>query len=460
MTEQIKAYVDLAVEVGQNLGADYIVIRGINRNINQIRFSQNKIDINKEWQIHSLELLTVVEGNKIAVSEFSPTSEEHVRERIKAQIKFTKKMTSSSDFQGLEKEISDYSPVSDLYDPNIINYRDKAPEVINASIEAALSAGAKRVAGSLFFRDNDFYLKSSAGPQGEYSTSSYNLTVRAFQEELDASGQGLSCGTIPSSAEKEILEAGERAGYYSKLHLGAKQAKAGVFDIIMAPAVAANLLSTIPKMANPLYVMMGWSALADKTGEQLGPEFLSVSDNGLKSGGLGSAPFDFEGTPRRVTPIIENGVLVNFIHNTSTAEQHNTSSTGNSDLYIFYIGSKFLTTTTSNCFFNNGDSSFEELLEGTGNPTVFVLCNWYTRYTSRISTEYSTIPRDAAFLVENGELSQPIKNFRISDNLLRQFKNIDALGKDRTQVKWWEVEFPTWIPTIRVKDCRISTATQ
>ncbi|MHA2253984.1 MAG: TldD/PmbA family protein [Candidatus Kariarchaeaceae archaeon] len=460
MNEQLESYVDKAVEVGNNLGADYIIVRGINRITNQIRFSQNKIDINKEWQIHLLELFTVVNNNQVAVGEFSPTSEENVKERVEAQIKFAHKMTPSPSFQGIETEKSSYDQLPGIYDQKVIGYREKAPETINACIESALTAGATRVAGSFFFGDNHFYLKNSAGPKGSYSTSYYNLTVRAFQDDMDASGQGLACGTIPSSSESKILEAGQRAGNYSKLHLGAKQAKAGKFDIIMAPAVAANLLGTIPDMANPRSVMMGRSALGDKMGEQLSPEFVSIFDNGLKSDGLGSAPFDFEGTPRKKTKLFDKGVLVNFIHNTSTSSMFQGKSTGNSDLFDLGIGSKFLAPTASNFVFNNGDFSFEELLEGSSNPTVFVLCNWYTRYTSRISTEYSTIPRDAAFLVENGELGQPIKNFRISDNLLRQFSSIDAMGNDQTQVQWWEVEVPTWIPTIRVKDCRITTATQ
>lgn len=460
MFEQIKSYVDAAVDFGLKLEADYVIARGIDRTTNQIRFSQNKIDINKEWQIHLIELFTVVDGSKIAVGEFSPTSEENVRKRVESQVKFAKKMAPSPLFQSIEKQTSNYSQIDGLYDPKIVDYREKAPEVINASIQEAQSAGAKRVAGSFFFRDNYCYLNSSSDPKGEYSTSFYNLTVRAFQEELDASGQGLACGTIPSSAEKKILNASKKAGHYSKLHLGAKQAKPGIYDIIMAPAVAANILGNIPEMANPLLIMMGMSALGDKMGEQMGPEFLSITDNGLLTDGLGSSPFDFEGTPRKNTPIIDKGVLMNYIHNTSTSALVQSETTGNSELYDFGIGTKFLTPTATNFIFNNGDNSFEELLEGSGKPTIFVLCNWYTRFTSRISTEYSTIPRDAAFLVENGELGQPIKNFRISDNLLRQFANIDAMGNDRTQIQWWEVEFPTWIPTIRVKDCRITTATQ
>jgi PmbA protein len=374
-------------------------------------------------------------------------------------VKFTRKMDATPFFQGVEEGISSYPKQEWFADAKIQDYRDKAPNDVNACIDSAISAGAVRVAGSYLFGERNLYLKSSAGPNGRYTGTYYNLTVRAFQEELDASGQGLACGRIPFSAEKAILAAGERAGRFSKLHKGAKQAKRGKYDVIMTPAVAADLIGAIPGMATPLAIMIGRSALGDKMGEKLGPDFVTVEDNGLQPDGLWSSPFDIEGTPRQSTPIIKDGVLINFLHNTSTAKMAGGTSTGNGELIDFGIGMKFLGPSPSNLVFNNGDQSFEELLEST-NPTIFVTCNWYTRFTSMISTEYSTIPRDAAFIVENGELGQPIKNFRISDNLLRQFANIDGLGNDRVQVYWWEIMYPTWIGSVRVKDCRITTATQ
>ncbi len=464
MTEQMKAYTDLAIDFGQD-HVDLIIGRGIERINNQIRFSQNKIDINKQWQTSILELYVVVENNQQAVVDFSPTSNKNIRKQIKSLVKFAQKMSPSPLFQGVEEKTTAYSQLPGTFDAKIEDFREKAPRFVNTSIDAAIAAGAKRTAGSFLFGQEDIYLHSSAGPHGNYSRTFYNLTIRGFQAELDASGQGLACGQNPSSAEKELTAAGERAGHLSKLHQGAHQAKPGIYDVIMAPAVAANLLGKIPSMANPVPVMMGMSALGDKMGDKLAPEFISVSDNGCQSGGLASSPFDFEGTARQETPIIQNGILVNIIHNTSTAKISQGKSTGNGELIDIgstwgsKIGSRLLIPFSTNIVFNNGDRSFDELLEGS-NPTVFVTCNWYTRFTSRISTEYSTIPRDAAFLIENGELGKPVKNFRISDNLLRQFTNIEAIGDDRIQVKWWEVPIPTWIPSIRVKNCRITTATQ
>lgn len=459
MSEQIEGYVDLSVEIGQKLSVDLIIARGISNIENQIRFSQNKIDINKQWHSKMIELVIVVDENRLSISEFSPTSNKNVKERVEATVKFTQKMAATPFFQGVEENISRYPKQEWLADTKIQDYREKAPNDVNACIDTAISAGAVRVAGSYLFGEKNICLKSSAGPSGSYTGTYFNFTVRAFQDELDASGQGLACGRIPFNAEKEILAAGERAGHFSKLHQGAKQAKRGIYDIIMTPAVAADLLGSIPGMANPLAIMMGRSALGDKMGENLGPEFVSVEDNGLQQDGLRSSPFDIEGTPRQTTPIFKDGVLINFLHNTTTAKMAGGTSTGNGELIKFGTGTKFLGPSPTNLVFNNGDHSFEEILEGS-DPTVFVTCNWYTRFTSVISTEYSTIPRDAAFIVENGELGQPLKNFRISDNLLRQFANIDAMGNDRVQVKWWEIMHPTWIGSVRVKNCRITTATQ
>ena len=459
MSETIQSYVDYAIELGTKQEVDLILGIGTNAVRNQIRFSSNKVDISKQWNENNLELIVVVGGNQLAIGEFSPRNEEHVKERVNAQIKFANTMSPSPFYQGVESTVSKFTPLVGHYDDKIDDYGENAVSVINSCINEAISEGAKRVAGSYFFGKKNVYLNSSAGPKGSHSSTSYNLTVRAFQEELDASGQGLATGCIPHSAEKKLLAAAATAGKFSRMHKNAQPAKAGKYDIIMSPAVAANLVGSIPNDANPLAVLMGRSALGDKMGEKLAPEFINVADNGLQPDGLGTSPFDDEGTPRQITPIFKDGVLVNFIHSTSSAKMFQGESTGNGSIVSFWTGSKLMAPAPTNYVFENGDHSFEELID-TNRKTIYVTCNWYTRYTSKISTEYSTIPRDAAFLVENGELSTPIKNFRISDNMLRQFANIDALGNDRVQVKWWEVPVPTWISTLRVKNCRLTTATQ
>ncbi|MHA1169786.1 MAG: TldD/PmbA family protein, partial [Candidatus Hodarchaeales archaeon] len=381
---------------------------------------------------------------------------------IEKAISFAKKIDPSILFSGVEDRKSIFPKVNRVYDDKIDHFIEESPEHVNNAINAALDAGGKRIAGSLLFGLKRESFISSKGIEGSFKSTFYELTVRAFQNDLDSSGQGISCSCMLDNVTKEFDAAGTRAGELSKAHRNCRQGKAGVYDLILSPAVAGNLFGGLLSRANPIPVLTGMSPFSDMVGEQIAPEFLNADDNGLIDNGLETAPHDFEGTPHQKTPIIKDGVLQGFVHNTSTAKLYDTVSTGNSRFANMGISPKILAPSSTNRVFNNGDHSFDELLEGDSRskPTLYITCNWYTRFTSYTSTEFSTIPRDAMFLIENGEIGKPLKNVRISDNQLRMLKNITAMGNDRVQAKWWVIMFPTWIPTIRISDCRITTATQ
>ena len=91
MTDTLQEYVDYSVEIGQKQNVDLILAFGTQATNNQIRFSQNKIDITKQWKVNRIDLIVVVEGNQLSVSNFSPLDKKHVEERVNAQIKFTYK---------------------------------------------------------------------------------------------------------------------------------------------------------------------------------------------------------------------------------------------------------------------------------------------------------------------------------------------------------------------------------
>ncbi|MHA2425886.1 MAG: TldD/PmbA family protein [Candidatus Thorarchaeota archaeon] len=455
--DDLKRYVDAAIDFSQNK-VEGIIARCNLLSGSQIRFSQNEIDIGKRWDEVNLELFLIIDGAQTGYSERSVTSEEEVKQAVTDTIEFSKKLPESMFFAGVEGDTHIYRDLKGAYDSKIDDFTEMAPGFVNAAIDAAVSEGAKRVAGALKFSKEMSFFRSGYGPQGSYKTTQYDLNVRAFQDELDYSGQGLECGTQPTQDEKAMVAAGAKAGKLSKQAIGAVQGEPGTYDLVLSPTVGANVLGSIPDAANPFAILIGLSPLGDKMGEQIGPDFLSVTDNPWIPNGLACSAYDFEGTPTQQTEIIKDGVLRSFVHNTTTGRMYETSSTGSSQMLGLGEGLKMLLPNTSNLVFENGNHRFEELIENS-NPTIYVTSNWYTRYQNYQTGEFSTIPRDAMFLIENGEMT-PIKNLRISDNTMRMFANINALGNDRRQVYWWEVETPTFIPTIRVSDCRMTAATQ
>ncbi|MHA1906493.1 MAG: metallopeptidase TldD-related protein [Candidatus Thorarchaeota archaeon] len=455
--DELKTYVERAIEYSQDK-VEGVIARGTKSSGSQIRFSQNSIDIGKRWDGVQLELFMIIEGTQTGYSKRSVTNEDEVIQAVMDTIEFSKKLPESMFFAGVEGDTHSYRDLKGAYDTKIDDFTEIAPGFVNSAIDAAVSEGAKRVAGALKFSKRSSFFKSSYGPQGNSKMTQYDLNVRAFQDELDYSGQGLECGTKPTQDEKAMIAAGAQAGKLSKQAIGSVQGEPGTYDLVLSPTVGANILGSIPDAANPFAILIGLSPLGDKMGEQIAPEFLSVTDNPWIPNGLACAAYDYEGTPTQQTEIIKDGVLRSFVHNTTTATMYEASSTGSSQMLGLGEGLKMLLPNTSNLVFENGSHSFDELIESS-KPIIYVTSNWYTRYQNYQSGEFSTIPRDAMFLIENGEM-KPIKNLRISDNTMRMFANINALGNDRRQVYWWEVETPTFIPTIRVSDCRMTAATQ
>ena len=453
----VKAVVDEAITYGKKK-TDAIIARATLQKNSQIRFSQNTIDISKRWNTLQLELFVLVKGKKTGSVVRSVESLNEVEQIVDDVVSFTEILPDSMFFAGIEDKVSQYPKLTDRYDEKIESFTEKAPEIINSAIDQAVVEGAKRAAGALMIAENHFFFRSSNGPEELGKETAFDLNIRAFQEELDHSGQGLICGAIPSKMEKEMLEAGAKAGRLSKQAIGAVQGTPGKYDLVLTPAVGANVIAQVSESANPFYIMMGLSPLQDKMGEQIAPETVTTYEDPLFPGGLASTPFDWEGTPSRTVKIVEKGVLKALVHNTTTARMFETESTGSSRMVNLGSGIKMLLPAPSNIVFENGDHSIDELLD-VSRPTIYVTCNWYTRFQNYQTGEFSTIPRDAMFFVEKGEM-KPIKNMRISDNLMRMFANIDALGNDRTQVYWWEVQTPTFIPTMRIRDCRMTAATQ
>ena len=85
--------------------------------------------------------------------------------------------------------------------------------------------------------------------------------------------------------------------------------------------------------------------------------------------------------------------------------------------------------------------------------------NWYTRFQNPAAGSYSTVPRDACFVIKKGEISHPIHGIRISDDIPRQLSNIVSLSKARRWIEWWEVETPVLSPFVAIKDVPVTRST-
>lgn len=453
-----KGYPQKAVAIAEKEGATEaiaLLTEGVDY---QIRFSNSNIDISKQWD-HSLLEVFVAVGRKVTEVDIQHPTAAKIRNFISRAVKFVAGMPENELYHGIETKKHTHPNIKGIFDKQIEGFYQRAPELVNAAIQSSLQSGAKRSSGVLYFGTENKKLLNSHGIQGSYISSHYRFTIRSFVD-YESSGQHVVVGRDLTDVEEKFIKAGTESGKIAKMAVNGKQGKAGKYDLIMTPTVAANVLGQITDRANPIMILLGMSPLKEKMGKEIGPDNLNVVDNSTVGEGLGSRPFDVEGTPSNQTPIIKDGVLVGLIHNTSTGKIMRTESTGNSSFVNFGVGSKLLAPAPTNMIYQPGDHSPEEIIEESKKPSIYVTSNWYTRYTNMLEGEFSTIPRDGMFLIKDGEIQKPIRKLRLADNLLDMTKRIEAIGKDVQQIHWWEVNTPTFVPTIKVSNCNFTAATK
>lgn len=405
-----------------------------------VRFSNNSVTVIKSLNNVELELYVAKDEKRILGTSTNPSSN-GIREFVKQLLDACQHLPKSPDYTPLPKGTNyDFSrgrgnlPVS-----------NRILEACQEAINSAVSEGSKRVSGALTSKDVTVFIHTSTGTLGNDVSGSTVLNVRAFTKG-DASGHGLSCA--PSLREIDAEEVGRRAGEYAKQAVNAKPCQQGVYDVIMSPTVAADILQHVASAASAFEIDAGISFLTGKKGKKVCMQSCTASDDPTVEGGLIRRRFDDEGVSTRRRMLIRNGRLETYLHNTTTARKFGEESTGNAGI---------ITPHPWNLVVEPGDMSLDELVREV-KQGIMVTNNWYTRFQNPRTGEYSTLPRDAVFLIENGRITRPVSELRISDSIPRQLENIVALSKERRWVKWWEVWLPTLTPWILMRNVPVTKA--
>ena len=434
---------------------DDLIVFEYKSNDHQVKFSESQIDVDTFWHNHACDVFVAKDG-KTTATRITAGNDEQTKANIASLFKILGKIGPNQLYKGIADGSYNYQTIAKTNDTKFEKFSEQASEIVRQAIDQCEKAGAKRSAGILFFGKSSVSFRSSAGPKGSNKNTYWEFNIRGLQEDTDSTGFGQNSGAIPSEAEKAIAQAGKDAGQFSKLMIGAKMGKPGQYDVIFGPGTGGQVLAALPRMANPFTILFGQSGLGDRMGEQLCPEFVNINDEGPRPDSMVATPFDFEGVATQSTPLIKNGVLINLIHNTSSAKLMQGKGTANS----FMQG--ILSPSNHTLVFSPGTMSFDDLCAmDSDRPTLYTTNSWYLRYTNSIEGIFSVIPRDGLFLVNKKGDMEPVKKLRISDNLYRIMKNIEGVGSDLHAAKWWdEVNPPVVIPHVRVSDCRASAATK
>lgn len=448
--------VEYAVKRAHRAGAEEAVALAQVQHAEQTRLANNQVSISVSWDSSHMGLFVARKGRTTTTNVDMPT-----RSRIDAALaramKLLKLLPVNEDYRGIAA--SGFVTPKETFDPAIAGGHASTNAIMVDARDAALKAGATRTAGTAFTSFTRTSLSTSAGALLAAATTGATVSIRAFTDK-DASGHWVHASSTLKGLDAK--GSGRHAGSLAKRGRNPVIGKAGKYDVVFDPLAIAALTSNMGNMASATSVESGFSYLGKKIGKSVASKHVTVVDDATMKGGLNSIPFDAEGLPTRRTPIVEKGVLKTYLHNTSTATRYKTASTASASFDHFRDSGGpggVITPSPWNLEMLPGSKSADKLFSSV-DKGLYVTNIWYTRYQNYVTGDFSTIPRDSIMLIENGEVTTPVRDLRISENMRTLYQRIAALSSERRQIHSWECETPTLHPYALIERVNVSQSAQ
>lgn len=209
--------------------------------------------------------------------------------------------------------------------------------------------------------------------------------------------------------------------------LGSKDLTSGRYPVVFTPRAVAELLSAFDSVFSAKAAQEGKSLLAGREGQAVASPLVSLVDDPLREGGMATRPFDDEGVASRRLSLISGGRFETFLHNTQTARQAGTTTTGHASRGG-YKG--VVDVSPSNLFVEAGQADHATLVAGPGPVVVIDDLQGLHAGTNPISGDFSLASQ--GFLYQDGELQHPVHNFTVAGNFMDLLSNVEAVGQDLT----------------------------
>ncbi|MDD4802192.1 MAG: TldD/PmbA family protein [Syntrophomonas sp.] len=171
-------------------------------------------------------------------------------------------------------------------------------------------------------------------------------------------------------------------------------------------------------------VQKGLSIYANKLGEEVAMQGVTVIDDATLPGQYGSFRWDDEASPAQRTVLIENGILCGYLYDRLTAGKDGVQSTGNGRRESYQDKP---IPRMSNTFITSGYDEPHEIIKSTAKGLLVKKMGG-----GQVNTTNGDFVFDVqeGYVIENGEIKYPVKGATLTGNGPRALIDIDRVGKD------------------------------
>ncbi|MBS7657779.1 TldD/PmbA family protein [Candidatus Bathyarchaeota archaeon] len=423
-----------AVNYALNLGAKYVDARVEKIKVTSIKYAQGRFEVASSGLIFGIGVRAVVNGAwGFAASSLTEGNENYVKNISKFAVEAGKAAASQS-----KKEINVvlFKPIKDKEKIHV--EKDLASIEIEEKMKIAFTLGEtakkfneKIVSSSALYFDEcgEKSIVTSDGAEILSEVNRIYFSVKAVAKEGEKltsihESEGFISGFEVFNKidlRKYAVKAAEKALNMLK----AKPAVKGRFKAILDPRIAGTFIhEAIGHACEADYIINNQSILVSKLGEQIASEQVTIFDDSTLNGGWGSAKYDDEGVATTKRVLIENGVLKGYILNRESAEKLGMKGNGGARAASYNYKP---IVRMSNTYLAPKDFSFEELLEVVKEGIYVKGSRGGQVDPAKGVFQFSA---EEAFLINKGEIAEPLLDVSLSGLTLETLKKIFAIGKD------------------------------
>jgi TldD protein len=326
--------------------------------------------------------------------------------------------------------------VPDLYPVAALSLTTSAADklaLLRASDRAARAYDARIVKVEASFTEGirEILVITSDGRMARDVQPMIRFGVRAVAEDGDRRQSGSSGGggrygmDYFAQAQKDAASHGAEAARIAIAMLDAVDAPAGEMTVVLAPGDSGILLhEAVGHGLEADFNRKETSNYTGQIGKQVASALCTVIDDGTLPSSRGTINVDDEGHVGQKNVLIENGILVGYMHDRLSAKHYGIAPTGNGRRESFRSMPLPRMTNTQ---LMAGPHGHDEIVSSVKRG---VYAKRFSGGQVNISNGDFVFSLTESYLIEDGKLTAPLKGVNLIGNGPEVLRKVDMLGAD------------------------------
>lgn len=320
------------------------------------------------------------------------------------------------------------APELDLLRPGLASFETPSKVDLALELERRVLGADPRIKGVRVASFSDSIgeqaIASTTGIRAWGTGGHCSAVVQALATDGDETAIAMGFTLSRDPSELDIDQAVNEAVRDATGKLGAKKPKSAKVTIVLEPGVTSDFISIIGGTLSGESVLKGRSLFANRVGETVASNVVTLVDDPTEPGAFGAWPTDDEGLVSRRNVLIDGGRLDHFLHNTWSGRRSGEGSTGSAVRGYGStpgVGARSLSLVA-------GAQSHEEIIGSVGEAVLITDVSGLHSGVNPVSGDFSVGAE--GFWIRGGATAEPFREATIASTLQRMLQDVVAVGND------------------------------